>query len=76
MEWMQEGIEIARRIAASEPLRSWIGAERTPGAGKQTAEALARSIQRFSQTLYHLSGTCPHGNRRRPSSTPSYGSAE
>lgn len=61
MELLQEGIAIARRIAASEPLGSWIGAERMPGASKQTPDALARSVQRFSQTLYHLAGSCRMG---------------
>lgn len=61
MELLQEGVAVARRIAASEPLRSWVGAEWMPGAGKPAGEALARSVQRFSQTLYHLAGSCRMG---------------
>ncbi|WP_164101211.1 GMC family oxidoreductase [Candidatus Laterigemmans baculatus] len=62
LELVEVGIAVARQIAATEPLRGWVEPERLPGAGKATREALGRSIARFSQTLYHLTGTCRMGS--------------
>ena len=47
------------RIIANDPeLRPFIGDEVLPGAGRQSDEAIERTIARFAQTLYHPVGTC------------------
>lgn len=60
-ERMVGAVQLARDLARTEPLRSWIIGERTPGMGKTTDDSLLRSVRRLSQTLYHLVGTCRMG---------------
>lgn len=60
-EQMVSAVQLARSIVRTEPLRSWILGERTPGEGRASDEGLLRSVRRFSQTLYHLAGTCRMG---------------
>jgi len=52
-----EGVERARKLAATEPLRSLIGAELTPGVDAPLEEAIRRSHVHY----YHPVGTCRLG---------------
>ncbi len=51
-----EGIELARRIGATEPLRGMIGAELTPGATDPE-----RYLRDTIRNYFHPAGTCPIG---------------
>ncbi|WP_427896069.1 GMC family oxidoreductase [Kribbella sp. GL6] len=55
-----EGVRLARRIAAEEPMRSWLVREVFPGEHVEGTElsAIERTIH---QTVYHVSGTCGIG---------------
>ena len=56
-----EGVRLARKIAAEEPMRSWLTREVFPGdqaAGDEELSAIEREIH---QTVYHVSGTCRMG---------------
>jgi choline dehydrogenase len=59
---MIEGIRIARKIAASEPLASHAAAERVPGSKKETDEELLAVLKEEAETCYHPVGTCRMGN--------------
>jgi choline dehydrogenase len=52
-----EGIELARELAAAEPLRSLIGEELVPGPGAALEDAVRRSHVHY----YHPVGTCRLG---------------
>jgi len=54
-------IEFARSLAQQPTLSSFAGEELIPGKKRNDHESLIRSIARFSQTLYHPTGTCRMG---------------
>ena len=56
-----EGIRLARRLAESSALRPWVVRESSPGPSVQTDEALGAYAKRYSNTVYHPSGTCRMG---------------
>ncbi|WP_182660590.1 GMC family oxidoreductase [Streptomyces calidiresistens] len=56
-----DGVRLARRIAASEPLAGWLTREVFPGpevTGDEELSALMRSV---AHTVYHPAGTCRMG---------------
>ncbi|MFB7150329.1 GMC family oxidoreductase [Streptomyces virginiae] len=56
-----DGIKLARKIAATEPLAGWLGREVCPGpeiTGDEELSAYARSV---AHTVYHPAGTCRMG---------------
>jgi choline dehydrogenase-like flavoprotein len=55
------GIREARRIALTEPFRSWIVGEVFPGADIQSDAELSAIERSVHQTVYHVSGTCRMG---------------
>ncbi|EMI19799.1 glucose-methanol-choline oxidoreductase [Rhodopirellula maiorica SM1] len=55
------GVKLARSIAMQSPLRQWLGPEMVPGSKRDSDEAIAKSIARYTQTLYHPVGTCGLG---------------
>lgn len=57
-----EGVKLARRVAATEPLRRWGNLELMPGAWVASDEKLARWIRKNVMTTYHFSGTCKLGS--------------
>ncbi|GAA3092669.1 choline dehydrogenase-like flavoprotein [Kribbella aluminosa] len=64
-QMLLEGVRLARRIAAEEPMRSWITREVFPG--KDVEGNDLSTVQRaVHQTVYHVSGTCHIG----PTSDP------
>lgn len=56
-----EGVRRARRIAQTEPMRSWVGRELFPGAQIEDDEQLSAILRATHQTVYHVSGTCRIG---------------
>jgi choline dehydrogenase len=58
-----KGIQIARRIAQAEPLKSYITEEHAPGADVAMDDDVATLdwARRTSVTIYHPTGTCKMG---------------
>jgi len=56
-----EGVRLARRIGAEEPMRSWVAREVFPGPHITSAEELSAVEREIHQTVYHVSGTCRMG---------------
>ncbi len=56
------GVRVARRIAAAPSLAPHIVSEFVPGEQYQTDEELLDAARRFSQTIYHPTGTCRMGH--------------
>jgi choline dehydrogenase len=58
-----KGIQIARRIAQSEPLKSHITEEYAPGVGVALEDEVATLewARQTSVTIYHPTGTCKMG---------------
>ncbi len=61
-EVLLEGVRLARRILAREPLAGHVMAEILPGADAQDDGSLLAHIRAASQTLYHPVGTCRMGD--------------
>ena len=55
------GIRLARRLADTAALRDWVVREVSPGPEVTTDEALRAYVRRYSNTVYHPSGTCRMG---------------
>ncbi|MCH8465670.1 MAG: choline dehydrogenase, partial [Roseinatronobacter sp.] len=60
---MVEGVRVARKIAAHEPLRSAIRDEYAPGAHVDDRDdaALLDWVRSSATTIYHPTGTCKMG---------------
>ncbi|MFE3581206.1 GMC family oxidoreductase [Streptomyces vinaceus] len=56
-----DGIRIARKIAATEPLASWLVREVCPGPGITGDEELSEYARKVAHTVYHPVGTCRIG---------------
>ncbi|MFJ3495752.1 GMC family oxidoreductase [Streptomyces sp. NPDC086091] len=56
-----DGIRIAREIAATEPLASWLKREVAPGPAVTGDEALSAYARKVAHTVYHPAGTCRMG---------------
>jgi choline dehydrogenase len=56
------GIKVARRIAEAPSLRNCIVDEYVPGREFQSDDELLEAARRYSQTIYHPTGTCKMGN--------------
>ncbi|MFD7154104.1 GMC family oxidoreductase [Kribbella sp. NPDC059898] len=59
-QMLLEGVRLARRIAAEEPMRSWLVREVFPGEHVEGTE-LSTIERDIHQTVYHVSGTCGIG---------------
>ena len=57
------GVRLARQLASREALANWVTGEILPGEKRDNDRALAKSIARYAQTLYHPVGTCAMGRR-------------
>jgi choline dehydrogenase len=62
LEALVEGVALARELAATEPLRSLVGEELTPGSDAD----LRRAIVRTHVHYYHPVGTCAMGRPDDP----------
>ena len=56
------GLRLARRILAQEPLAAFVESELLPGADAVSDDDLRAHIRQLSQTLYHPAGTCRMGS--------------
>lgn len=63
-ERQRDIIRIARTIAATEPIASWIDHELSPGADVQSNAELDAAIDRTGGTYYHATSTAPMGTDR------------
>ncbi|CAM03471.1 choline oxidase [Saccharopolyspora erythraea NRRL 2338] len=59
-----EGLRIAREVAATEPLRSWLVREVAPGPQVTGGEELSEYGRHAAHTVYHPAGTCAMGPAR------------
>jgi choline dehydrogenase len=55
------GIGLVRKLAQTEPLRSLIAQELTPGPEAESEEHLAEFCRRTATTTFHFAGTCRMG---------------
>ena len=60
-----QGLRLARRVLAQEPLAGYVDSELLPGAEARTDEALIAHLRATSQTLYHPVATCRMGTDPR-----------
>lgn len=58
---MVDGINVARRIAATQAFRPWRGPEVLPGAEVADAAALRAFLAQATGTYYHPVGSCAMG---------------
>ncbi|MBA2948242.1 GMC family oxidoreductase [Streptomyces himalayensis] len=56
-----DGIKIAREIAKTEPLASWLKREVCPGPEVTGDEELSEYARKVAHTVYHPAGTCRMG---------------
>jgi choline dehydrogenase-like flavoprotein len=61
-----DGMKIARRIAATEPLARWLGPEVAPGPDVISDDDLSAFARSVAHTVYHPSGTCRMGSLSDP----------
>lgn len=55
------GVELARQIAATEPMAGWLLRETVPGPDCTKPDELREMIRTTHHTVYHISGTCKMG---------------
>lgn len=60
-EVLLRGVRMVRELARRSPLDEFIDGESLPGAKRTDDPSIGKSIERFSQTLYHPVGTCRLG---------------
>ena len=65
METMVRGVELARSIAAGDPLRRWGNRELLPGPTCRSRAAIVRFIRRQAMTTFHFASTCRMGQDER-----------
>ena len=70
METMLRGVELARRIAQTEPLRAWGNTELFPGRLGASRDALEGWIRSNVMTTFHYAGTCAMGEGSSAAVTP------
>lgn len=56
------GLRIARQIMSSEPMRSLVVRERTPGPALESDADLESYVRRNTEIAYHIAGTCRMGS--------------
>lgn len=56
------GLRLARRVLAQQPLAHFVAEELLPGASARSDEDLVAHLRAQSQTLYHPVGTCRMGS--------------
>src|SRR5262249_19629322 len=62
MERMVAGVRVARMIAAAKAFDPYRGGELCPGADSTDDRALRSHVEKYTETLYHPSGTCQMGS--------------
>ena len=66
LETLVKGVELARHVGASAPLRDWGNLELMPGKWVNSQKKLGDWIRKNVMTTYHFSGTCKMGPSRDP----------
>jgi choline dehydrogenase len=61
-----DGMKIARKVAATDPLAHWIVREVAPGPDIVSDEDLSAYARSVAHTVYHPSGTCRMGSLSDP----------
>ena len=61
LDHLVTGVELAREIAATSPLRELIGREVYPGPTATTKEQIAEAVRLSCNTIFHPTGTCKMG---------------
>jgi choline dehydrogenase len=61
LDVLVEGVQVARRIAASKAFESFAGAEYTPGEAIRSADEIRTFVRRTAGSAYHPAGTCRMG---------------
>jgi choline dehydrogenase len=61
LDAMVAGVQIAKRLFASEAMARFAGDPIEPGPGTESTAALAEFVQTQAETLYHPVGTCRMG---------------
>jgi choline dehydrogenase len=61
-----DGLRLARRLAATEPLRPYIAEELEPGPDQTTDEGLLAHARARGSTIFHPSGSCMMGPAANP----------
>jgi choline dehydrogenase-like flavoprotein len=56
-----EGVAIARQLAHTAPLESWVRREISPGSGLDPMHVLSERVRRLSGTVFHPAGTARMG---------------
>jgi choline dehydrogenase len=59
---MLDGIRLARRLAALDPLAGHVASEHTPGAMALSDDELLAYLEEYADTCYHPVGTCRMGS--------------
>ncbi|MDB4966044.1 MAG: hypothetical protein JWN44_1733, partial [Myxococcales bacterium] len=62
LDTLVKGVELARTVGSSAPLRDWGNLELMPGKWVNNEKKLAEWIRKNVMTTYHFSGTCKMGN--------------
>jgi len=57
-----DGVKVARKIAALNPVASKIASEFRPGEKEQTDEEILEWVRNTATTIYHPTGTCKMGS--------------
>ena len=70
LDVLLHGVELMRRIAATEPLAGECAAEMRPGSDARGREAILAYCGRELQTIYHPAGTCRMGSDAAAPVTP------
>lgn len=70
LDSLVKGVQLARRVAATEPLARYGNLEFMPGAWMKSEEALRTFIRKNVMTTYHFSGTCALGAGADSAVTP------
>jgi choline dehydrogenase len=68
MPRMLDAVRVARRLAATEPLRDLLGEQIMPGAGATTDEQLAAAVRAGCEIYQHPVGSCRMGPAQDPDS--------
>ena len=58
---MIDGVRIAERAAATDPLRELLGTRVVPGPGEDDDDALAEAVRAGCEIYHHAAGTCRMG---------------
>jgi choline dehydrogenase len=62
VQTLLQGLRLARRVLAHEPLAHFVAEELLPGASARSDDQLLAHLRALSQTLYHPVGTCRMGS--------------